>query len=143
MLAQNFFKLGCVLFIIRAIALLLGLIIVAGPILVALMAASVEPSNPFDILWVGKFALAGIFLALGYLAIGAAPRTIAAASVKIRLLIACFMVMSFFSAFCIFCLTSGAIFAILCLSLLATTVWLFSACIWPAWIRSYPSAKSV
>ena len=126
--------------LVRIVALLLSLTVIAGPVLVALFVASVEPSRPVQASWVAPFALGGFASALGYLSVALIPWRLATAALHFRLLIT--FLMSVPSAVAVYLLfvTGSTVVIALCLALLVSTTWLVSACVWPAWLASSNTA---
>lgn len=119
---------------VRMVALLLGLVTVAGPVLVALFVASVEPSQPVQLSWIVPFMLGGLAAALGYISVVFAPNRIAHSAQRWRVLMAVLMSLPSVVAAYLFFVTDSAAVAAVCLVLVTATAWLCSACVWPAWL---------
>jgi len=121
---------------VRIVALFLSLAVIAAPILLALMVASVEPSRPVQISWVAPYALGGLASALGYLVVAFIPKRLAVAALHFRLFIALLMSLPIAVAVYLLFSTGSTEVVALCLALLVATTWLLSACVWPAWLAS-------
>ena len=126
--------------LVRIIALLLSLGVIAGPVILALFVASVEPSRPVQVSWLAPFALGGFVAALGYLGLVFAPKRIAIATLRLRLLSAFLMLVPCIVAVYLLFVTGSPVVVALCLILLVATTWLLSACVWPAWLASSNTA---
>ena len=126
--------------LVRIVALFLSLMVIAGPVLVALFVASVEPTRPVQVSFVAPYVLGGFASALGYLGVAFVPIRLAAAALYFRLLIA--FLLSGPCAVAVYLLFVTGSFEViaLCLALLVATAWLLSACVWPAWLASSNSA---
>ena len=122
--------------LVRTVALFLSLAVIAGPVIVFLFVASVEPSRPVQVSWVAPFVLVGFASALGYLGVVFAPLRLASASAHFRLLIAFLMSVPCAVAVYLLFVTGSIEVIALCLALLLATAWLLSACVWPAWLTS-------
>ena len=122
--------------LVRIVALFLGLVVIAVPVTVALMVASVEPSRPVQVSWMAPFVLGGLASALGYLGVAFSPSRLATAALYFRLLITFLMSVPCAVAVYLLFVTGSNEVIILCLALLVATAWLFSACVWPAWLAS-------
>ena len=119
---------------VRIVALFLSLVVIAVPILVALLVASVEPSRPVQVSWVAPYALGSLASALGYLGVALIPKRLAVAALHFRLFIALLMSVPIAVAVYLLFVTGSAAVVALCLALLIATAWLLSACVWPAWL---------
>ena len=126
--------------LVRIIALLLSLGVIAGPVILALFVASVEPSRPVQVSWLAPFALGGFVAALGYLGLVFATKRIAVATLRLRLLSAFLMLVPCIVAVYLLFVTGSPVVVALCLILLVATTWLLSACVWPAWLASSNTA---
>lgn len=126
--------------LVRTVAFLLGLVSVAGPVIVALVVASVEPSQPVQWSWITPFILGGLAAALGYIGVVFAPNRIAHSALRWRMLMAVLMLLPSAVAMDLLIATGSSVVAAVCLSLVVATVWLCSACVWPAWLARAESS---
>lgn len=121
--------------LVRAIALLLAVGVMAAPVSLSLFIASVEPSRPVRLLWVAPFAVGGLVAAAGYWAVAITPRRLAVAALEIRIVVACLMGVPCAVAIYLLSVTGSNGVMVFCLLALAGTALLFAACVWPAWIK--------
>ncbi|MDL2337307.1 MAG: hypothetical protein QFE16_05640 [Pseudomonadota bacterium] len=129
--------------LVRLVALLLSLVLIGGPIVLALFVASVEPSWSIRASWIAPFALGGFASAAGYLWVMFVPHRVAAGGRALRWLVGCLMALPCMVAAYLLAVTRAPEMVALCSTLLVATSWLLSACIWPAWLaRSDPAAST-
>lgn len=122
--------------LVRTIASMLAAGTMAAPIWLALFVASVEPERPIRIAWIALFLLGGFVAALGYLVVALAPIRVAMAVLELRLFVACLMALPCTVAVYLISVTDAGSVVLVCGTLLVTTTWLLSACIYPAWLQS-------
>ena len=103
--------------------------------MLSIFVASVEPSRPLQFSWVASFALAGLAAAAGCLWVAVAPKQLAASIFELRLLVACLMGLPFAGAAFLLLVTHSAEMVGVSLVIMAGTAFLFSACIWPAFLK--------
>lgn len=125
---------------VRTIALLFALGVTAGPVVLSLVIAGVEPSRPVQVSWVAPFALGGLVAAAGYLVVAIAPRRLSLAVLELRVLVACLLAMPCAVASYLLTVTGSTDMVYLCSAVIAGTAFLLAACVWPAWLaRSSPT----
>ena len=120
--------------LVRAIALLLALVVTAGPVFLSVFIASVEPSRPIQASWVAPFALGGLVAAAGYLVVATVPRWLALAPLELRFLVACLLAVPGVVAVYLLGITGSTAMVSLSMAVIAGTAFLIAACVWPAWL---------
>ena len=119
---------------IRVIATLLAVLVVSGPVLVALFAASVEPDQPISLAFLVPFVAAGFSSAFGYAVVAFGPQKLVSASYGIRTLAVLSMALSCAAAGYLLVITNSFLVVALSCAVIAGTALLLTACVWPAWL---------
>ena len=107
--------------LIRIAAIVLGLALASGPVLLALVVAGVEPSRPVQFSWVAPFAIGGLAAGAGCLAVAAFARSIASAPPHLRLLVGFLVVVPALLAVYLLAATGVLVMVGLSLAVLACT----------------------
>ena len=128
--------------LVALVAFSLGLGLAAGPVLLAVFVAGVEPSRPVQLSWLAPFALVGLAAAAGPFAVALQPVRIAAAASEWRLLVGFLVVAPALPASYLLGASGEGAMVALSLLVLGGTVLVVTACVWPAWlVRSNQSLQ--
>lgn len=122
------------LILARCVALLIVLLIAWQAAWTAFLAASFEPSRPLSRIVILTIVSVSLGLGLGYALIAAVPLRIATAGVWPRAVVLFLIMIPCSVATYLLVATSADAVAGACLLLIVATLWLASACIWPAWL---------
>lgn len=120
---------------IRVIATLLALLVVSGPVFVALFAAGVEPGRPIPLAFWAPFVVAGFSATFGYAVVAYGPQKLISARFSLRALAVLSMAFSCVAAGYLLVVTNSFLVVTLSSAVLAGTALPLTACVWPAWLQ--------
>jgi hypothetical protein len=120
--------------LVSIVAFALGLGLAAGPVLLSLFIAGVEPSRPVRLSWLAPSALVGLAASAGSFAVAFWPLRIAAAASEWRLLVGFLVVVPASLASYLLGASGVGTMVVCSVLVLSGTVLVVTASVWPAWL---------